>query len=181
MQVCPALSRYFRNLCLERWTPISFIALHLSPFKTISVQSLSYVWLFATPWTAARQASLSISNPWSLLKLMSIKWWCHPTISSSVILFSSHLQSCPALGLIPKSQFFASGAQVLELQLQHRPSNEYSFRMDWLDLLTEILLRDSQESSPTPQFKSINSLAFSFLYGPTLTFIHDYWKNHSFD
>ena len=63
------------------------------------------------------------------------------------------------------------------------PSKEHpgliSFRMDWLDLLCSP--RDSQESSPTPQFKSINSLALSFLYGPTFTSIHDYWKNHSFD
>ena len=62
-------------------------------------------------------------------------------------------------------------------------SNEYSglisFRMDWLDFLASP--RDSQESSPTPQFKSTNSSAFSFLYSPTLTSIHDYWKNHSFD
>jgi len=62
------------------------------------------------------------------------------------------------------------------------PSIEYSglisFRMDWLDLCCP---RDSPESSPTPQFKSINSLALSFLYSPTLTSIHDYWKNHSFD
>ena len=62
------------------------------------------------------------------------------------------------------------------------PSNEYSwlisFRMNWLDLLAP---RDSQESSPTPQFKSINSSAFSFLYGPTLSSIHALWKNHSFD
>ena len=59
------------------------------------------------------------------------------------------------------------------------PSNEYSglisFRMDWLDLLA---VQGTQEFSPTPQFKSINSLALSFLYGPTLTSIHDYWKNH---
>ena len=63
------------------------------------------------------------------------------------------------------------------------PSHEYSglisFRMDWLDLLT--VQRDSQESSPTPRFKSINSSVLSFLYSPTLTSIHDYWKNHSFD
>ena len=63
------------------------------------------------------------------------------------------------------------------------PSNEYSglisFRMDWLDLLT--VQGDSQESSPTPQFKSINSSTLSFLYSPTLTPIHDYWKNHCFD
>ena len=62
------------------------------------------------------------------------------------------------------------------------PCNEHpgliSFRTDWLDLLSP---RDSQESSPTPQFKSINSSALSFLYTPILTSIHDYWKNHSFD
>ena len=61
------------------------------------------------------------------------------------------------------------------------PSYEYSglisFRMDWLDLLP----RDSQESSPTPPFKSINSLVLSLLYGPTLTSVHDYWKNDRFD
>ena len=63
------------------------------------------------------------------------------------------------------------------------PSNEYSgmisFRMDWLDLLA--VQGTSRESSPTPQFKSINSLALSFLYSPTLTSIHDHWKNHSLD
>ena len=60
------------------------------------------------------------------------------------------------------------------------PSNEHpgliSFRMDWSDLLA-----DSQESFPTPQFKSINSSVLSFLYNPTLTSVHDYWKNHSLD
>ena len=55
-----------------------------------------------------------------------------------------------------------------------------SFRMDWLDLLA-VQARDSQESSPTPQFKSIYSLAFSLLHSPTLASIHDYWKNHSLD
>ena len=62
------------------------------------------------------------------------------------------------------------------------PSNKYSglisFRMDWLDLLA--VQGTLKESSPTPQFKSINSSALSFLYGPTLTSIHDYWKNYSF-
>ena len=62
------------------------------------------------------------------------------------------------------------------------PSNEFlgliPFRIDWFDLAVQ---RDSQVSSPAPQSESINSLALSFLYGPTLTFIHDYWKNHSFD
>ena len=75
------------------------------------VQLLSCVWLFATPLTAARQASLSITSSWSLLKLMSID--CHPTISSSVIPFSFRLQSFPASGSFPRSQFFASGGQII--------------------------------------------------------------------
>ena len=72
-------------------------------------------------------------------------------------------------------------AKVLELQLQCK-SLQWIFRTDFLyDRLvgSPCSPRDSQESSPTQQFKSINSLALSFLYGPTLTFIHDYWKNHS--
>ena len=72
--------------------------------------------------------------------------------------------------------------KILELQLQHQSSNAYSelisFRIDWFDLLA---VRGTQESSPSPQFKSINSLALSLLYGPTLTSAHDYWKNNSFD
>ena len=76
-----------------------------------SVQPLSCVWLFVTPWTAAHQAPLSITNSRSLLKLMSIESVMHPTISSSVILFSSHLQPFPASGSFQMSQFFASGGQ----------------------------------------------------------------------
>ena len=74
-------------------------------------------------------------------------------------------------------------AKVLEFQLQHQ-SFQWTPRTD---LLLDVLVaspcrpRDSQESSPTPQFKSINSSALSFLYGPTLTSIHYYWKNHRFD
>ena len=74
-----------------------------------SVQSLSRVQLFATPWTA-RQASLSIINSQSLLKLMSIRW-CHPTISSSVIPFSACRQSFPVSGSFQMRQLFASGGQ----------------------------------------------------------------------
>ena len=90
----------------------------LSEWVFCSVQSLSRVWLFVTPWTAARQASLSITNSWSLFRLMSIDdmdscpWrWCHPTVSSSAILFSSHLQSFQASGSFQMNQFFASGGQ----------------------------------------------------------------------
>ena len=75
-----------------------------------SVQSLSHVWLFVTPWTTACQASLSITDSQNLLKLTSIKR-CHPTILSSVVPFSSHLQSFPASGSFPMSQLFTSDGQ----------------------------------------------------------------------
>ena len=67
----------------------------------------------ATPWTAAHQASLSITNSQSSLKLMSMSRWCHPSISSFVDPFSSHLQSFPASGSFQMSQFFASGGQSI--------------------------------------------------------------------
>ena len=84
-----------------------------------SVQLLSSVWLFVTPWTATLQASLFITNSQSLLKLMSIEfglmfmWCCYPTISSPVIPFSSCLQSFSTSGSFPMSQFFSSGSQTI--------------------------------------------------------------------
>ena len=74
-------------------------------------------------------------------------------------------------------------AKVLEFQLQHQFfqwTSMTDFLLDWL-IWSPCSPRDSQESSPTPQFKSINSSALSFLYSPALTYIHDYWKKHSFD
>ena len=148
-----------------------------------SVQSLSRVRLFATPRTIARQASQSITNSWSLLKLMSIE----------SVMPSNHLiLCCPLLRLpsiFPSLRVFSSESafcirwpKYWSFSFSISPSNEYSglisFRMDWLNLLA---VQRTQESSPTPQFKNINSSALSFLYSPTLTSIHDYWKNHSFD
>ena len=110
--------------------------------------------------------------------------WCHPTISSSVVPFSSCLQSFPAPGSFQMCQFFASGDQsirVLEIQYQ---SFQWIFRTDFLQdglVGSPCSPRDSQESSPTPQFKIINSSALSFIYSPTLTSIYDHWKNHSLD
>ena len=96
-----------------------------------SVQSLSRVWLFATPWTAARQASLSITNYQTLLNSCPSSQWCHPTISSTVVPFSFHLQSFPTSGSFLVSQFFQSGDKVLEFQLQHQ-SFQWIFRSDLL-------------------------------------------------
>ena len=116
--------------------------------------------------------------------LCPLSRWCHLTISSSVIPFSSRLQSFPASESFLRSQFFVSGGQIFywSFIFSISPSNEYSglisFRMDWLDLLA---VQGTLESSPTPQFKSISSLVLSFLCSPALTSIHDYWKNHRFD
>ena len=81
------------------------------PVGISSVQSLSRVWLFATPWTAARQASLSITNSRSSLRLCPLSRWCYPAISSSVLPFSSCPQSFPASEPFPMSQLFAWGGQ----------------------------------------------------------------------
>ena len=136
-----------------------------------------------TSWTAARQASLSITNSRNLLKLMSIE----------SVMPSNHLILCrpllllpsifPSIRSFPMSQLFTSGGQsigvsasasVLPMNIQDR------FPLGWTGWIS-LQSRDSQESSPTPQFKSINSSALSFLYSSTLTSIRDYWKNHSFD
>ena len=109
--------------------------------------------------------------------------WCHPAISSSSSPFPPAPNPSQHQSL---SQWVNSShevAKVLEFQLQHQPfqwtPGLISFRMNWLDLLASP--RDFQESSPTPQFKSINSSALSFFHSPTLTSIHDHWKNHSPD
>ena len=109
--------------------------------------------------------------------------WCHPTISSSVIPFSSCLQSFPASGSFPMSQLLTSGGQSIGVWASTSvlPMNTQDWSpLGWTDW-SPCSPRDSQKSSPTPQFKSINSLVVSFLYSPTLTSIHDYWKNHSLD
>ena len=140
------------------------IELHTS--QKISVQLLSRVQLFATPWTAACQASLSITNSQSLLKLMSIESVMPSNLQSSVIPFSSCLQSFPASGSFLMNQFFASGGQSIGVSASASvsPSNEYlgliSFRMDWLDPLTvqqtlKSLLQhhSSEASNPQPNIR----------------------------
>ena len=137
-----------------------------------------------TPWTATSQASLSITKSWSLFKLMSIE----------LVMPPNHLILCRPLLLMPSifpSIRVFSSESVLQIRwpkycsfsFSISPSNEYSelisFRIDWFDLLA--VQGDSQESSPTPQFKTITSLALSLLYSSNLPSIHDHWKNHSFD
>ena len=147
------------------------------------VQSLSRVQLFATPCTAACQASLSITKSWSPPKPMSIE---SPRPSN-------HLSLCHPLLLLPsifpsirvfsdESALHIRWPKDWSFSFNISPSNEHpgliSFRTDWLDVLA---VQGTLKSSPTPQLKSINSSALSFLYSPTLTSIHDHWKNHSLD
>ena len=143
----------------------------------------SHVRLFVTPWAAAHQASLSITNSRSSHKLISIELMMpsshHPLLSPSPPAFNLSQHQ----GLFQWISSSHQVAKVLEFQLQHQ-SLQWTFRTDFLEdglVGSPCSPRDSQESSPTPQFKSINLLVLSFLYSPTLTSIHDYWKNHSFN
>ena len=148
-----------------------------------SVQLLGCVRLFATPRTTACQTSLSITNSQSPPKPVSIK----------SVMPSNHLIFCRPLLLLPS--FFPSirvfpNESALRIRwpkywsfnFNISPSNEHPgliyFRMKWFDLLA---VQGTLKSSPTPQFKTINSSVLSFLYSPTFTSIHDYWKNHSLD
>ena len=146
-----------------------------------SVQSLSHVRFFVTSWITVRQASLSITNSWSLLKFMSIE---------SMMPFS-HLILCHPLLLLPpippsikvfsnESTLRMRGPKYWSFSFSISPSNEHlgliSFRMDWLDLLA---VQGTLKS--LFQHQSINSLVLRFLHSPTLTSIHDHWKNHSLD
>ena len=143
----------------------------------VVVQLLSRVWLFATPWTAAHQASLSFTISWSLLKLMSIE----------LVMPSNHLILCCPLLLLP-SIFPSIRVFSNELILSIRwpkywsfsfsisPSNDYSglisFRMDWFDPWLSRVFSNTK-------FESLDSLVLGLLYGPAHTFVRDYWKNHS--
>ena len=142
-----------------------------------SVQLLSCVQLFETPWTVALQASLSITNSWSLLKLMSIKSvmpsnhliFCHllllPSIFPSIRVFSNESVLCIRWPMYWGFSF----SIILSINIQDL------FPLGWTGWISLQSKGLSKESSPTPQFKNINSSALSFLYSPTLTSIHDYW------
>ena len=148
-----------------------------------SVQSLSRVRLFATPWTAACQASLSITNSRSHPNPCPLSRWCHPTISSSVVPFSSCPQSFPASGSLPMSQLFTSGGQsigvsastsVLPMNIQDWSPIGWT---GWISLQSKGLSRVF--SNTTVQKHQFFSTQLSS--NPTLTSIQDCWKNHSLD
>ena len=109
--------------------------------------------------------------------------WCHPAISSSVVPFSSCPRSLPASESFPMSLLFAWGSQSTGVSAlaSFLPKNTQDWSpLEWT-VWSPCSPRDSQESSPTPQFKSINSSALSLLHSPSLTSIHDHRKNHSLD
>ena len=157
---------------------------HRSSTEFSSVQSLSRVRFFETPWTAARQSFLSITNSWNLLNFTSME----------SVMPSNHLILCHRLilppSIFPSIRVFSNESVLrikwpkdLNFSFSISPSNEYSglisFRIDWFNSLAvqyPCISRGSQESSTIPQLKSINSSALSFLYSPTLTSIEDYWK-----
>ena len=148
-----------------------------------SVQSLSGVQLFVTPWITARQVSLSITNYRTSSKLVCIesvmpsshRIFCHPLLLLSSII--------PSIRVFPKSQYFAWAGQSIGVSASTwvLPMNTQDWSpLGWTGWIP-YSPRDLQESSPTPQFKSINSLVLSFLHSPRCTSIHDHWKNHSLD
>ena len=173
---------------------IKYLSIFFQPFKNIkpilcfwitekqvqfsTVQSLSYVWLFVTPWIAARQASLSITNSWSSLRLMSISdaiQASHPLSSP----FPPAPNSSQHQGLFQwvdsshevakKSTGVSASTSVLPMNTQDWSPLGWT---GWISLQSKGL----SESSLTPQFKSINSSVLSFLHSPTLASIHDHWK-----
>ena len=148
----------------------------------VVVESFSHGWLFTTPWTIARQGSLSFNMSWSFLKLISIElvmpsnhlFLCHPLLL--------YLQSFPASESFPMSLLFTSDGQsigasasasVLPMNIQDQ------FPLGLTGLIS--LQYKGLSRSPAPHFESSSSSACSLLYGPTLTSIYDFWKNHSFD
>ena len=147
-----------------------------------SVQSLSHVWL-CDPMDCSMPGFPVHHHPGACSNSCPSSQWCHPTISFSVIPFSSGLQSFLASGSLPVSQFFASGGQSIGVSALAPvlPMNI----LDWSPLgLTGLISLQSKGLSivfSNTRVLSISSSEISLLYGPTLTSIHDYWKNHSLD
>ena len=134
------------------------------------------------PWTAAHQTFLSIMSSQSLLKLMSIEMLMPSIISSSVIPFSTHLQSSPTSGSFIMSQFFPSGGQSIGVSATASvlPKNiQDCFPLGWTGWIS------LQSKGLSTVFSNTKVQKHQFfgaqLYSPTLTSIHDYWKNHGLD
>ena len=158
--------------CVPLFRHVFSVTIHVSlyPFlgvmyviAVVLIQSLSPVQLFATPWTAA--SGFSVLHHLLELAQTQVHWVSGVNFILCCLLLL--LQPFTASGSFLMTWFFASGGQSIGASASAS--------------VFPVNIQDSQESSPTPKFKSINSSALSLLYGPTLTSIHDYWKNHSFD
>ena len=159
------------------WTPGMLRSVQFS-----SVQLLSHVWHFATPWTAAHQALLSITNSQRLSKLMSIE----------SVMPSNHLILCrplllpsisPSIGSFPMSQFFASVGQTIGVSASTSalPMNAQDWFPLWWTGWISLQSKGFSRVFSNTAVQKHQSLALSFLYSPTLTSIHGHWKNHSLD
>ena len=152
-------------------------------FQFSSVQFLSRVRLFATLWTTAARPPCPSPAPRIYPNSCPLSRWCHLTISSSVVPFSSCPQSFPTSGSFQMSHLFASDGQNIGVSASTSvlPMNTQDWspsgRTGWISLQSKGLSCLLQHHSS----KSINSLVLSFLYGPTLTSVHDHWKNHRFN
>ena len=144
------------------------------------VQSLCHIWLFATPWTAACQASLSLTVSLSSLKLMSIE---SVMPSNHLILCCSFscLQSFPASGSFPISWFFASGGQSIGASASALPMNIQDWFPLGLTALVSLLSKGLSRVLSNTTVQKHQFSALSLLHSPTLTSIHDHRKNHSLD
>ena len=123
-----------------------------------SVQLLSHVWFVATPWTAARQASLSITNCWSLPNSCPLSQWCHPTISSSLVPFSCP-QSFPASGSFQMTQLFASGGQSIEVS-----ASTLVLPMTWFRVYLKKKKKKASKKNSSNEAINILVIAGYFLY-----------------
>ena len=171
------------DIWFQIWRISKYSQAELDQAQFTSVQSLSRVWLFVTPWTTACPASLSITNLWSLPKLMSIESvmpsnrliLCHPllllpSIFPSIKVFSNE----SALRIGGQSIWVTASTSVLPTNTQDWSPLGWT---GWISLQSKGLSRVFSNTTVQKHHSSV----CSFLHSPTLTFIHDHWKNHSLD
>ena len=176
----------FRS-CLSGNFELKVIFLHLSKTSTTFHRAASLLFscllISDSMWPLGLQHArlpCPSPSPRACSNLCPLSQWCHSTISSSIVPFSSCLQSFPASGSFPMNWLFTSGGQSIGVSASASvlPMNIQDwFPLGWTGWISS---RDSQESLPTPQFK-INSSALCFLYSPTLTSKQDHWENHNLD